>query len=390
MSRRGSARQYSSRPAAVYRRAGVNYVTLKDGTAVVVQPGESARKAMEILSGLTDGDVVVTAMKLGLSGALTRTSISSPLTPLFLLAVARRRPDRARRASARGRAADQRSHGRHPRQRRRLQGRRCGRAGHQAARRPSSRASTASSTSTARPQDDRVMVTARFLVGTKEDDAILRVHEKIRANIDRIPVGIPEPLIVGRGINDVADRGADACRRNREAAERWTDKDLYRTRRRSCSAELIKVDNVGLTYIAGGSAAADPRRARSGEALAVRRHAAAARRQGAATPTARFMAGPGPRRRHDAHRRRRADAAGLPDIGLLLITTRDSRPVYVKRRRQRRRRAEPAGTPRLERCPSRQGRAGSACPAVSLALAKRAGANAVVVAEEMLAAARRR
>ncbi|MGZ5866376.1 MAG: efflux RND transporter permease subunit, partial [Xanthobacteraceae bacterium] len=31
-------------------------------------------------------------------------------------------------------------------------------------------------------QDDRVMVTARFLVGTRADDAILRVHEKIRAN----------------------------------------------------------------------------------------------------------------------------------------------------------------------------------------------------------------
>src|SRR5487761_1999906 len=52
--------------------------------------------------------------------------------------------------------------------------------------------------------DDRVMVTARFLLGTKSNDAILRVHEKIRANIDRIPVGIPEPLIVGRGIDDVA------------------------------------------------------------------------------------------------------------------------------------------------------------------------------------------
>ena len=51
-------------------------------------------------------------------------------------------------------------------------------------------------------EDDRVMVTARFLVGTKAEDAILRVHEKIRANMDRIPVGIPEPLIVGRGIDD--------------------------------------------------------------------------------------------------------------------------------------------------------------------------------------------
>src|SRR5271169_3349101 len=53
-------------------------------------------------------------------------------------------------------------------------------------------------------EDDRVMVTARFLVGTKFEDAILRVHERIRANLDRIPIGIPEPLIVGRGINDVA------------------------------------------------------------------------------------------------------------------------------------------------------------------------------------------
>ena len=53
-------------------------------------------------------------------------------------------------------------------------------------------------------EDDRVMVTARFLVGTNEDDAVLRVNDKIRANIDKIPTGIPEPMIVGRGIDDVA------------------------------------------------------------------------------------------------------------------------------------------------------------------------------------------
>ena len=34
-------------------------------------------------------------------------------------------------------------------------------------------------------EDDRVVVTARFLVGTDQDTAILRVHEKIRANIAR-------------------------------------------------------------------------------------------------------------------------------------------------------------------------------------------------------------
>ena len=48
-------------------------------------------------------------------------------------------------------------------------------------------------------EDDAVLVTARFQVGTDADDAVLRVHEDIRANYDRIPVGIPEPQIVARG-----------------------------------------------------------------------------------------------------------------------------------------------------------------------------------------------
>ena len=101
-------------------------------------------------------------------------------------------------------------------------------------------------------EDDRVMVTARFLVGTKSDDAILRVHEKIRANLDRIPVGIPEPLIVGRGIDDVAIIVLTLSPKP-EAADRWTDKDLYALADK-LRAEVAKVDNVGLTYISGGGA----------------------------------------------------------------------------------------------------------------------------------------
>ena len=70
------------------------------------------------------------------------------------------------------------------------------------------------------------MVTARFMVGTSADEAILRVHEKIRANIERLPVGIPEPLIVGRGINDVAVVVLTLSPKP-DAAARWTEKDLY-------------------------------------------------------------------------------------------------------------------------------------------------------------------
>ncbi len=151
--------------------------------------------------------------------------------------------------------------------------------------------------------DDRVMVTARFLVGTNADDAILRVHEKIRANLDRIPVGIPEPLIVGRGINDVAVVVLTLSPKP-EAAARWTDKDLYELGRtaahrtgqdRQCRADL---------YFRRQSPT-DPRRARSREARAVRRHAAATGRQSAR----RQPLVPGrqrARQRHHARRRGRA------------------------------------------------------------------------------------
>jgi RND family efflux transporter MFP subunit len=47
-------------PAAyVYRRAGVNYVKLADGSEVVVQPGAPQERGVEILSGLKDGDTLV-------------------------------------------------------------------------------------------------------------------------------------------------------------------------------------------------------------------------------------------------------------------------------------------------------------------------------------------
>ena len=46
-------------PADVlYRRYGVNYVKLKDGTEVVVQPGLPVDGGIEVLSGLNEGDVV--------------------------------------------------------------------------------------------------------------------------------------------------------------------------------------------------------------------------------------------------------------------------------------------------------------------------------------------
>ena len=46
--------------AAVYRRAGVDFVKLANGAEVVVQTGDAHGQTIEILSGLHDGDVVTT------------------------------------------------------------------------------------------------------------------------------------------------------------------------------------------------------------------------------------------------------------------------------------------------------------------------------------------
>src|ERR1019366_1237840 len=74
--------------------------------------------------------------------------------------------------------------------------------------------------------------------------------------------------------------------------------------------------------------------------------------------------------------------AGVPDIGLLLISTRDGRPVYVKDVASVV--IGPNTTEHRVWNDARDGKGNWArVPAVSLALAKRAGANAVVVSGDI-------
>jgi multidrug efflux pump subunit AcrB len=229
-------------------------------------------------------------------------------------------------------------------------------------------------------QDDRVMVTARFLVGTSAEDAILRVHEKIRANFDRIPVGIPEPLIVGRGINDVAVVVVTLSPKP-HAAERWTEKDLYELAD-ELRAELTKVDNVGLSYISGGHpqqirVEPDPEKL-SLYGVTLQQLVAKVRDANRS-----FQAG----MIRDAGIMRTVAVgqtlAGMPDIGLLLLTTRDNRQVYVRDVAT----VVIGPSPKEHRVwnMARQNdESWSMTPAVSVAIAKRAGANAVIVAESLI------
>ena len=125
--------------------------------------------------------------------------------------------------------------------------------------------------------DDGAMVTARFIVGTSADAAILRVHEKVRANLDRIPVGIPEPLIVGRGIDDVAIVVVTLTPKPEAAGA--LDRQRPDAARARAAGRGLQAARYRPHLHRRRPARADPRRARSGEAVALRHHAAAARRQ---------------------------------------------------------------------------------------------------------------
>jgi len=228
--------------------------------------------------------------------------------------------------------------------------------------------------------DDRVVVTARFLVGTSADSAILRVHEKVRANLNRIPLGIPEPLIVGRGIDDVAILTLTLAPRP-DAASRWTNTALYGVAD-ELLAQLVQVEDAGRSFIAGGHpdqirVEPDPERlALFGVTLnqlvdKVRSANRAfmvgsVRAQGGSLPA---LAG--------------QTLQGTADIGLLLVATRDGRPVYVKDVADIVMGARPDESTAWTLLPDgKGGLAGT--PAVTIAIAKRAGANAVTIAGRVL------
>ena len=186
---------------------------------------------------------------LGIAGGLTKTFITSPLTPLFLLAALSAWHCRA-------------VHSSRARKSRRF---RC-RWSTSSSRPPGLKAEDAVKLVTepleniikgindvehvySQTYDNQVMVTARFKVGTPSDSAVLRVHDKVMANMSAIPVGIPEPLIIGRTIDDVAIIALTLTPDAKKGAG-LTANDLSRVAR-ELQTELTKIDNVGLTYLVG-------------------------------------------------------------------------------------------------------------------------------------------
>ncbi len=226
--------------------------------------------------------------------------------------------------------------------------------------------------------DDGVLVTARFEVGTDPDDAITRIQSEVRANYNRIPVGVPEPQIVARGISDVPIAVITLSPEAR-VADRWNDQALYLLAD-ELQGELMKIEDVGLTFIVGGRpqeirVAPDPGRlALYGVPLSSLIEAV--------RNANRSFPGGDLRGRSDTTSTVVGRTLDEPtDIGLLTVSAADGRTVYLRDV------AEVTLGAREDQARvwrfTRDGETGETrmAPAVSLALAKRDGANAVVVSQ---------
>ena len=89
------------------------------------------------------------------------------------------------------------------------------------------------------------MVTARFYVGQREDDAIVQTYKKLNGAADAMPMGASAPLVKVRSINDVPMMALTLSGKNYDS-----------TRLRMVASEIERkvkqVDDVSVTEILGG------------------------------------------------------------------------------------------------------------------------------------------
>ena len=89
------------------------------------------------------------------------------------------------------------------------------------------------------------MLVVRFLVGTKEEDAIIKAYNKLYSNFDRIPTGVSQPIIKVRSIDDVPIFAITLWGKNY---------DSYQLRQIAgeLDSQLKQIDDVSETKIIGG------------------------------------------------------------------------------------------------------------------------------------------
>ena len=228
-------------------------------------------------------------------------------------------------------------------------------------------------------EDDGVMVTARFVVGSDSDDAAIRIEEKLRANWDRKPVGIPDPKVTVRGINDLPIIVLTLSPRP-GASGQWTDQTLHELGTRLMN-EVAKVDDVGITFLTGGRPdeiriQPDPARLSQygvplGNVIEAASQANRSFPLGSIREDGKAVAVTAGR-----------TLSSATEVGLLTVRSATGAPVHLRDV------ATVTQGPREDQSRvwrwTRQADQWHAAPAISIAVAKRTGSNAVVVADNVI------
>jgi multidrug efflux pump subunit AcrB len=225
------------------------------------------------------------------------------------------------------------------------------------------------------------IVTVRFVVGENMEESLVKLYNKVMSNRDLLPPGAREPLLVPKSIDDVPILSLTLW------SERYDHHALKRVARELCD-ELEKADQVAATEIKGGLA----------RELKVRLDAGRLASHGLSP-----LAVMGALEKGNLARRAGELSSGNRDYTLdagsfltdaagakrLVVSVKEGRPVYLEDVAQV---TDGAQEPTdyvffgLGPAAARKGLKGGAAdyPAVTVSVAKRKGANATWLAEDLL------
>lgn len=223
------------------------------------------------------------------------------------------------------------------------------------------------------------IVTVRFEVGEKVGPSIVKVHDKIQSNLDKIPPGVSMPLVRPKGIDDVPILTVTL----------WSEEEddqVLRILATDVLQQLKQVRNTGQGFVVGGRSS-EVRIEVSPEALAG--HGVSLDQIARTVRTANMESTSGSFERGTYSYKVTSGSflRNAQDVERLVVATQDGNPVYI---------ADIAsvvsGPEEAKSIVSYiSGPAASAdavktaiAPAVTVAIAKKEGSNGVTVAEELI------
>lgn len=220
--------------------------------------------------------------------------------------------------------------------------------------------------------NDYGVVTVQFEVGQDQEDSLVKLYNQLMQNMDRIPPGAMQPMVRPINVDDVPILTLTL------SSARYDDRQLREVGARLLE-QLRNVPGVSFTQIVGGRAPAvnvwiDPQRL-SAAGLTLDQVDRMLRGANASAPLGELIQG------NRSQPLRLAGYLGSArEVGETVVGVSDGRPIYLKDIA----RIEEAGAEIEESSWIGLGKA-EPRPAVTLAIAKKAGTNGVTVANAVLA-----